>query len=101
LNAAILTARAEYFETHRVPHGTVSRYSSGGCRCGACCAASTAVHAARCRSHRGVPVPDHIQHGTASTYGYWNCRCRPCTDANTVHNRPYQAAYLARRKAAS
>jgi hypothetical protein len=96
-NAAILAARVEYFEAHRVGHG-VSRYSHG-CRCGVCRAAATAAQAVWRHSRRSVPVPDDVPHGTSSTYVNWSCRCRPCTAANTESNRPYAAAFLARRKA--
>ena len=102
LDAAIREAWRTSFEAKRVPHGTPSRYASGGCRCDACRRANT--ERLRERRHRRYTsgIPSHVEHGQNGTYSNWGCRCRPCATAHYAYNKPYLDAYKKRlREAAS
>ncbi len=65
-------------------HGTESRYTNSGCRCGPCTRAANSARAER----RGKSVPS-----VHNRSGYTNgCRCDVCRDANRAYNRARRAA---------
>ena len=77
-------------------HGTITAYTTHGCRCAKCRGVGTAYkRMLRQRKARG-PIPAW-RHGTASCYNEYACRCGPCTDAERVY-RNYPA-YYAKKKA--
>lgn len=72
------------------PHGTVSRYSNHGCRCGECTAAQSEANRAYKRRKRaeGLPPGDPRHGANTSGYGLYGCRCPECRAAAGRSARP-------------
>lgn len=73
------------------PHGTISRYNNGRCRCDACRAAITAYRAAaKARKEAGIPSRSYkrkFEHGTVNGYQRYACRCERCRAAMAQRRR--------------
>ena len=60
------------------PHGTLTSYCHGACRCDECRWANTAYHRdlrKRLRARVGAPGAQ-VPHGTTGGYANHGCRCR-------------------------
>jgi plasmid replication initiation protein len=67
-----------------MPHGTVSRYSNGGCRCSECRRANAASH--RDLMERYKAEGGRGEHGTSYRYDT-GCRCDACRKAHNEKSR--------------
>jgi hypothetical protein len=87
-----------------IAHGTYSKYSNDGCRCGDCRKAWSGYTLQR-RAKRWAytaanGLPSSVEHGAWAYYN-WGCRCDVCRSDARAKGRVSKARYRARLAAQS
>jgi len=62
-------------------HGTLTRYTTYGCRCNDCKAAGSTASKSTYARTKGTEPPEH---GTTTGYKHYGCRCNDCKAAGSA-----------------